>query len=165
MVERASEMRSGGTVSPTVDGPKFRAVAVRVAELLIAALFIYAGVLKAYDPLGFANDIDNYKLLPWSFGVRLAFFLPWLEVVCGLTILARRYYHGSLSILILLVGVFITASIIAKVRGIDVSCGCFGHAGRDLSFAGHLGLDLAILVALVLVWRWRFRARNNAVRA
>ena len=121
MAESASEV--------TVTG-KIPALAVRVAELLIAALFIYAGVLKAFDPLGFANDIDNYKILPWFIGVRLAFFLPWLEVVCGLTIVARRYYHGSLAILVLLTNVFVAASVIAKARGLDVSCGCFGHAGR-----------------------------------
>jgi putative oxidoreductase len=161
MVESASEVSGGVTVAG--GGSRFSVLAVRVVELLIAALFIYAGVLKAWDPLGFANDIDNYKLLPWSVGVRLAFFLPWLEVVCGLTILARRYYHGSVSILVLLVSVFIAASIIAKARGIDVTCGCFGHAGRNMSFAGHLALDFAILAALVVVWRWRFK--DNRLRA
>ena len=163
MAESASEVIRDETVSVTPDAWRFSALAVRVLELLIAALFIYAGVLKAYDPLGFANDIDNYKLLPWSFGVRLAFFLPWLEVVCGLTIIARRYYPGSLSTLILMVSVFIGASVIAKARGIDISCGCFGHAGRNMSFAGHLALDFAILAALVVVWFWRLR--DNRARA
>jgi hypothetical protein len=163
MAEGTPEVSGDERVSVASDGRRFGGMAVRVLELLIAALFIYAGVLKAYDPLGFANDIDNYKLLPWSLGVRLAFFLPWLEVVCGLTILARRYYHGSVSILILLVSVFIGASAIAKARGIDVSCGCFGHVGRNMSFAGHLALDFAILAALLVVWRWRLR--NNRVRA
>ncbi len=154
-------MSGDATVLVAYDRPRFSALAVRVLELLVAALFIYAGVLKAYDPLGFANDIDNYKLLPWSFGVRLAFFLPWLEVVCGLTILARRYYHGCLSILISLVSVFIAGSVIAKARGIDVTCGCFGHAGRNMSFAGHLALDFAILAALVVVWCWRLRDNRS----
>ncbi len=162
MAESASKVSVNETVSAPVGAGRFNLV-VRVAELLVAGLFIYAGVLKAYDPLGFANDIDNYKLLPWSLGVRLAFFLPWLEVVCGLTILARRYYHGSLSILILLVSVFIGGSVIAKARGLDVSCGCFGHAGRNMSFAGHLALDFAILAALVVIMRWRLK--DNRLRA
>jgi L-alanine-DL-glutamate epimerase-like enolase superfamily enzyme len=67
------------------------------------------------------------------------------------------------SILILLVSVFIAASIIAKARGIDVTCGCFGHAGRNMTFAGHLALDLAILAALMVVWRWR--SKDNRLRA
>ena len=48
--------------------------------------------------------------------------------------------------------VFIGASIIAKARGIDVSCGCFGHAARNLSFASHLAIDFAILVAVLSLW-------------
>jgi len=161
VAESAPEVSGDETVAARRS--RFGVLAVRVAEVLIAVLFIYAGVLKAWDPLGFANDIDNYKLLPWSIGVRLAFFLPWLEVVCGLTILARRFYYGSVSILILLVSVFIAAGVIAKARGIDVACGCFGHAGRNLSFAGHLALDFAILAVLVVVWRWR--SNDNRLRA
>ncbi len=155
MAQSAPEVRIGRKFS----------VAIRVLELAVAAIFIYAGALKAFDPLGFANDIDNYKMLPWSLGVRLAFFLPWLEIVCGLTILTRRYYHGSLAILLALMSVFIAASLIAKSRGLDVSCGCFGHAGRNLSFAGHLLLDFAIFAVLILVWRFRSRASTERLPA
>jgi hypothetical protein len=145
--------------------PRLIGLAVRLAELLIAALFIYAGVLKAYDPLGFANDIDNYKLLPWNVGVWLAFYLPWLEIVCGLTILARRYYRGTLAILILLIGVFIGASVIAKARGLDITCGCFGHAGRNLSFAAHLLLNLLIFGLLAGLWLYRRDHRGAPLRS
>jgi uncharacterized membrane protein YphA (DoxX/SURF4 family) len=156
MAESALEVTGAG---------KFPLIAIRIVELLVGALFIYAGVLKAFDPLGFANDIDNYKILPWSFGVRLAFFLPWLEVICGLTILVRRYYRGGLAILISLMSVFIAASVIAKARGLDVSCGCFGHAGRNLSFAGHLLLDVAILAALLVLGWVRLRRNRDRVTA
>ena len=143
----------------------FPHLAIRMMELLVAALFIYAGVLKALDPLGFANDIDNYKILPWSLCLRLAFFLPWLELACGLTILVRRYYHGSLAILISLVTIFIVASVVAKSRGLDVTCGCFGHAGRNLSFAGHLLLDFLILAALLVVARFRLGRNRDPIPA
>ena len=36
----------------------------RIVALIIGGIFIYAGVLKAMDPDGLANDIDNYKILP-----------------------------------------------------------------------------------------------------
>jgi hypothetical protein len=38
------------------------------------------------------------------------------------------------------------------VRGLDITCGCFGHASKNLSFAWHLALDLALLVAAVFLW-------------
>jgi len=124
----------------------------RIVALIIGGIFIYAGVIKAMDPVAFANDIDNYKILPWPLVVRLAFYLPWLELLCGLALILRFFYRGGLFILTGLTFVFIAASVIAKVRGLDITCGCFGHASKNWNFNGHLALDLAILAALSALW-------------
>jgi putative oxidoreductase len=124
----------------------------RIVDLIVGGLFIYAGVVKAMEPLRFANDIENYHLLPWPIGVRLAFYLPWLEILCGLALVTRRLYSGALSILVGLMLVFIGATIAAKARGIDITCGCFGHVSENLSFTWHLVLDFAILAALIALW-------------
>jgi putative oxidoreductase len=121
----------------------------RGMDFIIAGVFIYAGALKVLDPVQFANDIDNYKMLPWTISVALAFYLPWLEIFCGLALIARRLYLGGLSILTALVAVFLVATIAAKVRGLDITCGCFGHASQNWNFPAHLALDLAILGALL----------------
>jgi uncharacterized membrane protein YphA (DoxX/SURF4 family) len=114
---------------------------------------MYAGVLKVLDPIGFAGDIENYHIVPWLIGAPLAIYLPWLEIACGIALIVHRAERGALTILAVLMLVFIGASIVAKVRGIDVSCGCFGHAARNLSFASHLGIDFAILAAVLSLWR------------
>jgi putative oxidoreductase len=130
----------------------------RILDLIIAAIFIYAGVLKALDPVQLAHDIDHYKVLPWAVGVGLAFYLPWLEIFCGLALIFRQFYRGALSIL-----TFLVATIAAKVRGLDITCGCFGHASQNWSFPAHLALDLGILVTLaVLCYCSVPRARANA---
>ena len=129
-----------------------RNIAWRIVDLIVGGLFIYAGVLKALDPISFGIDIDNYKILPWFIGVRLAFYLPWLEILAGLAVVSRKLYLGGLSILAALTSIFIVASIVAKVRGIDITCGCFGHASKYLSFAGHLALDFVLLAALIALW-------------
>jgi hypothetical protein len=123
----------------------------RILDFLIAAVFIYAGVLKALDPIQLAHDIDHYKVLPWTIGVGLAFYLPWLEIFSGLALVFRLFYRGALSILTALVVVFLAATIAAKARGLDITCGCFGHASQNWSFPTHLALDLAILAALVVL--------------
>jgi putative oxidoreductase len=125
----------------------------RILDLIVAGIFIYAGALKALDPLRFANDIDNYKILPWAIGVRLAFYLPWLEIFCGVALIARRLYLGGVSILAALTSVFIIATIAAKVRGLDITCGCFGHASKNWSITAHLALDLLLLGALLFLLR------------
>ena len=132
----------------------------RLLAILLGALFVYAGVVKALEPVRFAGDIENYHIFPWAVGVRLAFYLPWLEILCGLALIFRRLYSGALVLVLALMLVFIGATISAKARGLDISCGCFGHFSDQLSFAWHLVLDCAILAGLgALLVRGRNFAR------
>src|SRR5215831_2160747 len=78
----------------------------RVLAIIIGALFFYAGILKAWDPVRFASDIHNYHVLPWTFNVLLAFFLPWLEMLCGAALIFRRVYSGALALLTALLVIF-----------------------------------------------------------
>ena len=137
----------------------------RIAEFIVGGIFIYAGVIKALDPIRFASDIDNYKILPWTIAIAIAFYLPWLEIFCGVALVLRFLYRGALSILTALILVFIIATVAARVRGLDITCGCFGHASQHWSFSSHLATNLAILAGLLALL---FKAtsgnrRQNAV--
>ena len=125
---------------------------LQLIGIIIGGIFIYAGAIKVADPVEFAHDIDNYKALPWTVSVALAFYLPWLEIFCGLALIFRRLYRGGLTIVTLLMSGFIVATIVAKARGLDITCGCFGHASKNLSFTWHMILDFAILAGLVALW-------------
>ena len=125
----------------------------RIVDLIVGGIFIYAGVIKALDPTRFAADIDNYKNLPWTIAVGLAFYLPWLEIFCGVGLVFRRLYRGALAILTALTLIFIVATIAAKVRGLDITCGCFGHASQNWSFSSHLALDLVLLALVIFLLR------------
>ena len=123
----------------------------RIVDVIVAGIFIYAGAIKVLDPVQFANDIDNYKMLPWPVSVALAFYLPWLEIFCALGLVFRFLYRGALLILSASIVVFTLATIAAKVRGLDITCGCFGHASQNWSFPAHLITNLAILATLLLL--------------
>jgi putative oxidoreductase len=125
----------------------------RVVAILIGGLFVYAGIVKALDPVTFARDIGNYQMLPWQIGVWTALYLPWLEIFCGLALMTRILYRGGMFILTGLMLFFIIATIVARARGLDISCGCFGHATKSLSFAWHLVLDFLLLGGLLLLWK------------
>ncbi|MBA3544770.1 MAG: DoxX family protein [Chthoniobacterales bacterium] len=126
----------------------------RALALLVGATFVYAGALKIWDPLTFATDISNYQILPWPISVRIAFYLPWLEVLCGLALIFHRLLAGALFLTGGLMLVFIAAMVAARARGINIDCGCFGVASGNLSFTWHLVLDLALLAIVVLLWFW-----------
>ena len=150
----------------------------RTLDFILAGIFIFAGLAKIFDldrlladlqqlrfgdalvnfrqlsfanPAEFANGIDNYRILPWAVSVALAFYLPWLEIFCALGLVFRFLYRGALWILIALVVVFTLATIAAKVRGLDITCGCFGHASQHWSFPAHLATNLAILAGLLVL--------------
>lgn len=126
----------------------------RALAILAGAVFIYAGALKLRDPVAFASDVTNYQIIPWAAAVRLAFYLPWLELVCGLALVFNRLVQGALLLTGGLMVIFIGASISARVRGIDISCGCFGSASDKLGFTWHLVLDFLLLGVLVALWFW-----------
>ncbi len=139
-----------------------RCILWRILDFIVAAIFIYAGVLKMLDPAQFAHDINNYRILPWTLSVALAFYLPWLEILCGLGLIFRFLYRGALSLLTVLIVVFTLATIAAKVRGLDITCGCFGHASQHWSLPAHLATNLGILAALLVLF-FLGTARRKAV--
>ena len=145
-------MKTGETLS-TISYPPLtnRRFIWRVLDFVVAGIFLYAGVVKAMDPVQFASDVDNFKILPWPVGVALAFYLPWLEIFGALGLLFRFLYRGALSILTASIVAFTLAIIAAKVRGLDITCGCFGHASQHWSFPAHLATNLGILAALLLL--------------
>ncbi|HEY2139138.1 MAG TPA: MauE/DoxX family redox-associated membrane protein [Chthoniobacterales bacterium] len=127
------------------------ALALRIVAMIIGALFVYAGAVKIIDPVEFARDIDNYKMLPWQMSVGLALYLPWIEIFCGLALITHLLYRGGVCILAALTALFVVMTIVAKARGLDISCGCFGHASKYLSFTWHLALDFLLLGGLALL--------------
>ena len=123
-----------------------------VADLLhlqFGDALVHFRQLSLAGPVEFANGIDNFKLVPWPVSVALAFYLPWLEIFCALGFVFRFLYRGALTLLITLMVVFTLAITAAKVRGLDITCGCFGHASQHWSFPSHLATNIGILAALV----------------
>lgn len=94
-------------------------------RLVVGTIFISASIEKAADPNAFATLIDNYKILPPQMSLIAASTLPWLELVCGLSILFGIGTRGGSLVLGLLTFGFTLAVISGVLRGLDISCGCF----------------------------------------
>src|SRR5438105_2062028 len=85
---------AGLTKILALDGPM-----VHIRHLQFADLLRDLQHLSFGNPLSFARDVDNYKMLPWPAAVAFGLYLPWLEILCGLALIIRRRYRGSLIIL------------------------------------------------------------------
>jgi putative oxidoreductase len=136
----------------------------RIVALIPGLIFLVTGVLKLIDPAGFAIDIQNYRLLPWTWGVLLALYLPWLEILCGAALLLRLGYRGALCLIAFLLAVFIAAYGSTRPRGLDIACGCFGHGVHRGYWWVLLGDSLLLALVLYLI-RADCRAVSPVVRA
>lgn len=121
-----------------------------VCRLILAIIFFYAACEKITDPGRFAIAIYNYQLLP-DFAVNaLAVILPWLEVMVATCLVAGIYVRGAALISSCLFLTFAAALTISLVRGLDISCGCFGAASGNINWF-YLGRDLSLLVMSLFV--------------
>lgn len=132
---------------------------------LLGVVLAWAAVSKLANPTEFLASLYAYKLpLPplWLQGVAVV--LPWIELLCGLALLANVWAESVLTLAAGLFGIFIIATGQAWVRGLDISCGCFdlktlGFSGETTSgvpfyesapFAFFRALVLAAMAGLLL---------------
>ncbi len=122
-------------------------------RLVLGGLFVYAGIVKVLDPLDFAQNIRNYRLVGQSLSFLAAVILPWLEILAGLALAAGVWRRASAFVISALLGCFIVLTLVTIVRGLDVDCGCFGALSRKSGLGvivedlGMLYMGLALLVA------------------
>jgi len=124
-----------------------------VLRLILAGVFVYAGVLKARSPEAFADGIAAFRILPVPFINLFALGLPVLEVLTGLLLATGyRLRIGAFSSLILS-ALFAIALLSAGLRGLNIDCGCFGAAAWSRSLGIALGRDIALAAMALIVYR------------
>jgi len=105
-----------------------------IIRLAVGGLFIWAGLLKVVDPLGFAQDIANYRVFSRDLSFLITLVLPWIEILCGVLVIIGIFRTSSSLILSGLLGLFLLLIMVTLIRGLDVDCGCFGSIGRHVDF-------------------------------
>ncbi|HEX9779374.1 MAG TPA: MauE/DoxX family redox-associated membrane protein [Geopsychrobacteraceae bacterium] len=144
---------------------KARLLLFHGSRLLLGGIFLYAGMLKAADPVAFAGQVANYQLLPYAWNYLTAALLPYLEILCGLLLLLNRWVRPATLVLGVLNLVFIAALASLIVRGIDIDCGCFRpDADSHTSPLSALLRDLGIMVLVLTTW-FLERRKNREERA
>jgi len=127
-----------------------------VLRLIVGGVFIYASLHKIAYPDQFARSIDNYHLVPYALLHPMALLLPWLEIVCGATLILGPWRRGAAWLLAVMTTVFIGAIGISIGRGLDISCGCFSTEGGHTVGISLIIQDLALLFAtLIIIFNFR----------
>ena len=106
---------------------------LNISRAIVGLLFIFSGLIKANDPLGFGYKLQEYfEVFHISFlndyAVLLAILLCTLEIVLG-ALLLLGFWSSNVAWGLLLIIIFFTfLTFYSAFFEVVTSCGCFGDA-------------------------------------
>ncbi|MFZ0391916.1 MAG: MauE/DoxX family redox-associated membrane protein [Calditrichia bacterium] len=118
-------------------------------KIILALLFFMAAVSKLKEPAAFAQNIENYKIFGGVLSRWIAVWVPFLEILLGLLLISGRWTAEALLLTLLLYLVFDAMILQAFLRGLDVTCGCFGNT-HQTPIGGLKILENTILTLLAV---------------
>jgi putative oxidoreductase len=150
-------LRMLGLLSLDFEGDRKVAFGVAFSWCLrfgLAILFGYAGIVKMVDPVGFAEAIANYRIIPPKLVPWFASTVPSLEVVLALCLFKSSLTHAASLMMSALMLTFCVLAAQAWFRDLNIDCGCFGTQTPLDGWT--LVRDLAFLACCVtLSWKTR----------
>ena len=140
-----------------------KSILVLIARLVLVGVFVMAALPKIQDPGAFATSVAAFRIIDSGLSGWVALLLPWLELVIGLGILLPAIRRTSGALIGLLLLLFIALHTSAWVRGLDISCGCFGAETGEASadYRWLILRNVLLLGATLLVLR-QDRRNNRA---
>jgi uncharacterized membrane protein YphA (DoxX/SURF4 family) len=134
----------------------------RILGVVMGGIFLYAAGSKLVDPRPLVTIIWGYRILPAGPINLLAIYMPWVELLAGVSLLSGYKRRAAALLASGLLTMFIVALGINAVRGVNVACGCFSASAEDVSNAWLLVLrDLPMLAAALVLLL--FPPRSSAV--
>lgn len=128
----------------------------QLSRILVGALFIFSGLIKANDPLGFSYKLDEYFsvfgtefLIPLS--LSLAIFICAYEIIFGFMLLIGSKIKLTVWALLLMIIFFTFLTFYSAYFDKVKECGCFGdflHLTPWQSFYKDIALLVLILILL-----------------
>ncbi len=133
------------------------------SRIIVGLLFIFSGLIKANDPLGFGYKLQEYfEVFHIAFlndySVSIAILLCTLEIVLGSLLLLGFYAKKVAWGLLLLIIFFTFLTFYSAFFEVVTSCGCFGDA-IPLTPWQSFSKDLILLCLILVIF-----IRRNDIR-
>ncbi|RDC57422.1 DoxX family protein [Pedobacter chinensis] len=131
-------------------------ITLSFSRFFVGVLFIFSGLIKANDPLGFGYKLQEYfEVFHMNFlsgaATGIAILLCTLEIVLGALLLLGFWSKKVAWGLLLLIIFFTLLTFISAAFKVVTSCGCFGDA-IPLTPWQSFGKDLILLVLIIIIF-------------
>lgn len=123
---------------------KYLIFALRVA---MGGVLLVAGALKVPNPTALASTIAGFQLVPSAAAGPMGVFLPWFEMLLGGYLVVGYLTRAAAWVAFSEFAIFAGAIASVVVRGIHISCGCFGQG--DTAPASWVDVVRDLLLAAV----------------
>ncbi|MFS8615593.1 MAG: DoxX family protein [Solitalea sp.] len=139
-----------------------------ICRIPVGVLFIFSGLIKANDPMGFGYKLQEYFVVfgtEWlsPLAVGLSIFICALEIVLGIGVLLgariRLVAWGLLLLILFFTGLTFYSAWFNKVT----DCGCFGDAIKLTPWQSFTK-DIILLVLIIPIFIYRNRIRSMLSR-
>jgi uncharacterized membrane protein YphA (DoxX/SURF4 family) len=127
---------------------------ILILRIVLGAIFIVAGFSKVGHADAFAAQIAGFRILPQPVIAPAALALPFLELLLGTYLMLGFFTRQAAWAAVVLLATFDAAIASAVVRGMTVSCGCFGPSDVTVTTWTEVARDAVfVLLALVVAFR------------
>lgn len=131
--------------------PRLVNAAVLLLRLVLGGIFIVAGASKIGHAAEFAQQIAAFRLLPQPAVAPVAIILPFLEVLLGGYLVIGLFTRIAGWVAAVLLLVFDGAIASAVLRGLSLSCGCFGPNDKAVTTWAEVARDAVFVVLAIIV--------------
>ncbi len=131
-----------------------------LVRVSLGLTFLWASWGKIRHPAEFASLLMNYDILPVAAVNMMALILPWIELICGLSLLGGRFVSGAVLTISVLLFIFLLAAGFNLYRGLDVDCGCFS-VSPDVQGSSVLNLVRNCLLLAASLWLYFFNSGKS----
>lgn len=128
----------------------------QISRILVGALFIISGLIKANDTLGF-----SYKLIEYFEIFKMPFFEPYatpismficiFEIISGVALLIGIYNRLNAWLLLLMIAFFTILTGYSAITHKVTDCGCFGDAIKLTPMQSFMK-DIVLLVLIIVIF-------------
>ncbi len=122
-------------------------------RIVFATILIYAASSKIIDPVSFADNVSQYRVVGPELSLWTAVFIPCLELVLAICLITGIWLYPAVLTNAFLMFIFLILIFQAYARGLDIECGCFTQDGEaNIDWFKISENILFFIGSLVLLW-------------